>query len=57
MLTTATAPLNAHIHSQGLSAHEMFMQRDQFTNAQIPLSDQSRIEDQQPQRRVNHSFK
>ena len=36
-LATATAPLNSRIRSCGLSAREIWTQRDQFSNKQIPL--------------------
>ena len=35
----ATAWLNTHIHNRGCSAKELLMQRDQFSNQQIPVSD------------------
>lgn len=38
-IAVATANLNTRIRNRGLSAREMWLQRDQFTNAQIPFSD------------------
>ena len=35
----AAANLNTRICNKGLSMHEMWLQRDQFANAQIPFSD------------------
>ena len=40
-LAVATANLNVHICSHGLSCREMWTQQDQFSNHQIPLHDQS----------------
>lgn len=54
MLAVATANLNARIRSRGLSAREMWSQRDQFTNQQIPVSDQELIMKQHNQRTSNH---
>ena len=53
-LAVATANLNASIRSRGLSAREMWTQRDQFTNHQIPLQDQVIILRQHEQRLANH---
>ena len=39
-LAIATANLNAHIRSNGLSAREMLTQRDQFSNSQLLFQDQ-----------------
>ncbi len=38
-LAVATANLNTRIRNRGLSVQEMWLQRDQFTNSQIPLFD------------------
>ena len=40
MLAIATSNLNAKLRSRGLSAREMLYQRDQFSNAQISMSDE-----------------
>ena len=53
-LSVATATLNSRIRSRGLSAREMWTQRDQFSNQQIPLHDQSLIVQQHEQRIANH---
>ena len=37
-LAVASATLNTRIRNRGLSSREMWFQRDQFTNSQIPLS-------------------
>ena len=54
-LAVATANLNARIRSRGLSSREMWTQRDQFSNHQIPLHDQSIIVKQHEQRVTNHT--
>ena len=38
-LALATASMNSRVRARGLSAREMWCQRDQFTNLQIPFSD------------------
>ena len=53
-LSVATAHLNSRIRSRGLSSREMWTQRDQFTNSQVPLTDQALIREQNLQRLVNH---
>ena len=53
-LSLATARLNSRIRKRGLSAREMLTQRDQFTNAQLPVEDQKLINDQQRDRLTNH---
>lgn len=55
-LAIATSRLNSRIRSRGLSAREMWLQRDQFTNVQIPISDQEMILKQQDQRTTNHPY-
>ena len=55
-LSVATARLNSRIRARGLSAREMFMQRDQFTNDQIPIADRTLIEEQQSARKSNHPY-
>ena len=54
-LAVATANLNARIRSRGLSSREMWTQRDQFSNHQIPLHDHSIIVKQHEQRVTNHT--
>ncbi|XP_068752665.1 uncharacterized protein [Montipora capricornis] len=53
-LAVATANLNTRIRNRGLSAREMWLQRDQFTNAQIPFSDLQVVRQQQSLRLRNH---
>jgi hypothetical protein len=55
-LAVITARLNARLRTRGLSAREMWFQRDQFTNAQLPLSDDKLISDQHDQRVSNHEY-
>ena len=52
-LATATATLNSRIRSRGLSAREIWTQRDQFSNKQIPLFDYDLTVEQHRQRQVN----
>lgn len=54
-LAIATARLNTRVRSRGLSAREMLLQRDQFTNTQIPIADQDLILQQNSERLKNHS--
>ena len=42
-LARVTARLNSRIRTDGLSAREIFLQRDQFTNNQIDFTDKSLI--------------
>ena len=53
-LVKATAQLNSRLRYSGLSAREMFFQRDQFTNQQIHVSDISNIANQYYNRVENH---
>lgn len=53
-LAVATARLNSRIRNRGLSAREMFYQRDQFTNSQLPISDIDLIYQQHSARLHNH---
>ena len=53
-LAVATSRLNARIRSRGLSSREMWMQRDQYTNEQIPVSDRALITQQHLSRQTNH---
>ena len=53
-LSLATANLNTRIRSCGISAREMWHQRDQFTNQQIPFSDLQMIQTQFQLRSTNH---
>ena len=53
-LAVATANLNTRIRNRGLSSREMWLQRDQFTNAQIPFSDLQVVRQQHSLRLGNH---
>ena len=53
-LAVATANLNSRIRSRGLSSREMWYQRDQFSNRQLPMSDEDLITKQHDQRLINH---
>ena len=55
-LALAAARLNSRIRGRGLSAREMLMQRSQFTNEQLPFSDQRLIQQQHEQRTTNHPY-
>ena len=48
--------INAKIRSRGLSAREMLYQRDQFSNIQIPVSDEQLIKSQHEAKLDNHKF-
>ena len=53
-LAVATSALNSRIRSRGLSLREMWTQRDQFSNKQLPLADDHLITLQHKQRLSNH---
>ena len=55
-LAVITTRLNTRIRSRGLSSKEMWQQRDQFTNDQLPIKDLDLIEDQHVQRQSNHKY-
>ena len=55
-LAVATSNLNSRIRKRGLSSREMFFQRDQFTNDQLPISDRELIQDQHMSRLKNHPY-
>ena len=55
-LAIATATLNSRIRGRGLSAREMWLQRDQFTNTQIPVDDMTLILKQHEARMSNHAY-
>ena len=55
-LTLAIVRLNSRNSNHGLSAREMWTQRDQFSNNQIPLTDQSLIQRQHELRKSNHCY-
>ena len=56
LLAVATARLNTRIRSRGLSAREIWTHRDQFTNKQIPVADQTLILQQHAGRLENHPY-
>ena len=53
-LAVATSALNSRIRSRGLSSREMWTQRDQFSNQQLPLADDHLIALQHEQRLSKH---
>jgi hypothetical protein len=53
-LSIATANLNARIRKDGLSARDVWTQRDQITGEQLPLDDHKLIADQHASRLRNH---
>ena len=54
LLSEATANLNSRIRAPGVSAHEIFTQRDQTTGHQLTLDDIKLIQDQNQRRILNH---
>ena len=55
-LDLAVASLNSRIRSSGLSAQELWTQRDQVSGIQLPIHDRDIIKSQNQQRRSNHSY-
>ena len=53
-LAIATSALNSRIRSRGLSSREMWTQRNQFSNQQLPLADNHITALQHEQRLSNH---
>ena len=53
-LASATSRLNARIRSRGMSSREMLLQRDQFSNQQIPVCDRELIIKQHEAKLKNH---
>ena len=53
-LSIALSHLNSHLRSRGLSAREMWSQRDQYTNSQISVSDSHLSESQHLCCQENH---
>ena len=53
-LSLAVANLNSRIRAPGLSAHELWTQRDQVTGDQLPIDDSKIIASQQYRRGMNH---
>lgn len=54
-LAIATATMNSRIRHGGLSAREIFTQRDQITGEQLPIVDQQLIQKQSFNRSYNHA--
>ena len=54
-LNDAVNNLNSRIRTDGLSAREIFYQRDQYTNAQIPIEDMNIIQSKHD-RAVNNNY-
>ena len=55
-LAVAVARLNSRIRHQGVSARELWTQRDQFTNKQLPIDDRQVIQNQY-QRRLESNLR
>ena len=55
VLSVATANLNTRVRNKGFSARELWTQRDQFTNEQLPLTDYNLIRQQHALRNSNHA--
>ena len=53
-LAIATTSLNTRIRNQGLSSRELWTQRDQFIQKQIPVEDRRVILEQHQNRISNH---
>jgi hypothetical protein len=53
-LSLAISRLNSRLRRRGISAHEMWTHRDQFSNAQLPINDLDIIAAQHKQRLDNH---
>lgn len=55
-LAVATARLNSRLRYHGLSARELWTQRNQYTGEQLPLSDYQHLLTQHQQRSTNHPY-
>ena len=55
-LAVATARFNSRLRRKGLSSRELWTQRNQFTQEQLPISDMNVIRAQQESRNINHGF-
>eukprot|EP00058_Branchiostoma_floridae_P023596 XP_002609086.1 hypothetical protein BRAFLDRAFT_126125 [Branchiostoma floridae] len=53
-LAVVMARVNAKIRTNGLSSREYLQQRDQFSGAQLPMSDRTLLKEQHHRRRSNH---
>ena len=56
-LSLATGCLNSRVRIKGLSAREMWTQRDQYTNEQLPISDMILLQQKHDQRLANHCYR
>ena len=56
ILSKATANLNSRIRAAGVSAHEMYTQRDQVTGKQLSIEDLEVIQNQHKRRLENHKY-
>ena len=56
VLVKATATLNSRFRSRGMSAREMWFQRDQYNNEQLPIHDGDLIKQQHMARTINHPY-
>ena len=56
ILAVVAARLNTRIRNNGMSAREMWFQRDQYTNEHLPINDFERICEQHSQREQNHVY-
>ena len=54
-LALVTARLNSRVRHLGLSSRELWTQRSQFTNEQLPISDYQVIAEKHQQRTSNHT--
>ena len=55
-LHEATVSLNSRLRTDGLSAREILLQRDQFTNSQMPLNNRSIIAAKHNRSLYNHRY-
>lgn len=55
-LAVAVSRLNCRIRREGLSARELWTQRNQFTHEQLPITDMDVILNQHESRKSNHKF-
>jgi hypothetical protein len=55
-LAIATSRLNSRLRREGLSARELWTQRDQFTHDQLPICDRKVIQEQHLQRKQDNPY-
>ena len=53
LLANAISNMNSRIRREGLSSREIWLQRDQYTNEQLPINDMLIIKSQQKQKNKN----